>query len=612
MADNTHSSQRRAPRDQANPSDGDAQKTRAAAAGDWGVAQQRKGMRGEVKLAIMLVVTLATAFGYVVHRKFDVLKKNLAAAEAEQFQPLPSAGADDEVDLLAAVGQRDRSNGEDPSDAPAWQPEESTAATPVRSPLLDVSADEEFGTANDAVPEQSEPLFGDDPFATTRSEASTADSQSPETPATTAAAPRFPEAPEQGTEPGSGDPFRDVPFAVTDSSVEPPVTAAIPSPGVTIREKEELFLDPVTDEPAFGDEPAFTSEATAITEDPAEALPFTPTPLVATEAPARITEQTPAPYEPADSSEELFTPMERPVESPTRQPLLTAGPRISAPVEPVLPNAESDPFATTTVDRGEMLRSQIAIPEQAVGPTGPAFEPEFPTAAIEPERPSLFSDDRNSARPLPSSIARAESASAEPSTSFFPEQDGAFATSAAESAPPATSPAADASGEGLPDIAYTVRSGDNYWTISRHHYGTIRYFAALSEYNRGRITNPDRLQPGMKVLVPHPNVLESRFPAMFQGMSAPPESTGIRQVAGGDTEGFFVDPTGVPRYRVGKGDTLTSIAQSHLGRASRWTQIYGLNRDSLPTPDRLRPGTVLELPRDASQIAEAPVSRTRP
>jgi nucleoid-associated protein YgaU len=159
---------------------------------------------------------------------------------------------------------------------------------------------------------------------------------------------------------------------------------------------------------------------------------------------------------------------------------------------------------------------------------------------------------------------------------------------------------------GLPDIAYNVRPGDNYWSISKHHYGTVRYFAALGEYNRNRIQDPAHLKPGMKVLVPHPNVLETRYPKLFEGMSPAPQSTGIQPASQQTSDGFFVDADGVPRYRVGKGDTLTDIAQKHLGRASRWTQIHGLNRDLLPTPDRVRPGLVLELPRDASQIAPIP------
>jgi nucleoid-associated protein YgaU len=56
-------------------------------------------------------------------------------------------------------------------------------------------------------------------------------------------------------------------------------------------------------------------------------------------------------------------------------------------------------------------------------------------------------------------------------------------------------------------------------------------------------------------------------------------------------------------YRVGKNDTLSSIAEAHLGRASRWRQIYGMNQHELQNADRLQVGLELRLPRDATQTA---------
>ena len=55
-------------------------------------------------------------------------------------------------------------------------------------------------------------------------------------------------------------------------------------------------------------------------------------------------------------------------------------------------------------------------------------------------------------------------------------------------------------------------------------------------------------------------------------------------------------------YSVGKRDTLTGIAQKHLGRASRWREIYRQNRDRLANPNSLKIGTILRLPYDASRV----------
>ena len=55
-------------------------------------------------------------------------------------------------------------------------------------------------------------------------------------------------------------------------------------------------------------------------------------------------------------------------------------------------------------------------------------------------------------------------------------------------------------------------------------------------------------------------------------------------------------------YRIGESDTLSGIAVRTLGRASRWQEIFTLNRDRLPSMDRLAVGDELRLPPDASYV----------
>jgi nucleoid-associated protein YgaU len=55
----------------------------------------------------------------------------------------------------------------------------------------------------------------------------------------------------------------------------------------------------------------------------------------------------------------------------------------------------------------------------------------------------------------------------------------------------------------------------------------------------------------------------------------------------------------MPRtYTVQPGDTLSGIAQHQLGDASRWPEIFLLNRSIIRHPDRISPGQVLTLPGD--------------
>ena len=98
----------------------------------------------------------------------------------------------------------------------------------------------------------------------------------------------------------------------------------------------------------------------------------------------------------------------------------------------------------------------------------------------------------------------------------------------------------------------------------------------------------------MRVAVPSRELLETRYAALLPKPAAAAGAT--------RTVGIQIDANGHPVYAVGADDTLTGIARTHLGRTSRWIQIYRLNRDQLPSPHKLKPGTVLRMPSDAARL----------
>ena len=62
-----------------------------------------------------------------------------------------------------------------------------------------------------------------------------------------------------------------------------------------------------------------------------------------------------------------------------------------------------------------------------------------------------------------------------------------------------------------------------------------------------------------------------------------------------------------PRYRVHRGDTLSSISERELGTIARWHDLAHLNRFQLGTnPDHLEPGWVILLPPDAPPPSQGP------
>jgi nucleoid-associated protein YgaU len=163
---------------------------------------------------------------------------------------------------------------------------------------------------------------------------------------------------------------------------------------------------------------------------------------------------------------------------------------------------------------------------------------------------------------------------------------------------------------------YTVQQGDSFWTISKKVYGSGRYWQKLAKYNSQQVPNPDRMRTGAVISIPDPAVFgASRATVSPVGSTLPVESIASIESANridsaassagterSSSGGIFFNAQGYPMYRIGGQDTLTTIAAKHLGRASRWKQIYHMNRAELQTPDKLQIGMVLQLPADASRV----------
>ena len=144
---------------------------------------------------------------------------------------------------------------------------------------------------------------------------------------------------------------------------------------------------------------------------------------------------------------------------------------------------------------------------------------------------------------------------------------------------------------------YIVQPNENYWAISQKLYGTGAYFQALSQHNRSKVPEPDRLQVGDEILAPEASDLEAAYPDLCPKPS--------HRAAAAHRTSTVSTPSllgGGHVYVVQQGDTLFDIAHFELGKASRWTEIVELNKESLG-PDLehlnyLTPGMKLALPND--------------
>ncbi len=233
------------------------------------------------------------------------------------------------------------------------------------------------------------------------------------------------------------------------------------------------------------------------------------------------------------------------------------------------------------------------------------------TASNDPFQPPLTSSPDSNSPSGASSISR-DPFGNEPARSGSSARNQTFASQPANSG------------------SYTVQEGDSYWNISKKVYGTAKYFQVLADYNRKIIADPQKMKTGVVIQTPDAAVLQSRLktvprpsPTALAGRietsgradrsvsagsagsaSSASESVVVsrRETKANEPSGILFNEQGYPMFRIGETDTLTSIASDHLGRVSRWQQIYNMNRDQLQSPDKLQIGMLLKLPADASRV----------
>ena len=266
-------------------------------------------------------------------------------------------------------------------------------------------------------------------------------------------------------------------------------------------------------------------------------------------------------------------------EEPPRGSRRPAAPRYADPVPPTAPTAPA-------YDAVEHDRSPLADPHTA---DPRAFDPR---TVDPPVRDSAASPPAGRRRLSPAVPADAATAPAAPRRAgpgdWAHDEDDLLAR---------------------PNDAYVIAPEDNYWTISKKLYGTGAYFKALYEHNRREHPRADRLRVGDVISAPAAEALAQTYPDLC------PQRPGQRAPAArgpaAATSTAAAAPHGAQRYVVQRGDTLFDIARYELGQASRWVEIYELNRPLLGDDvDHLSPGTELLLPA-AAHTADRPGSARR-
>lgn len=248
-------------------------------------------------------------------------------------------------------------------------------------------------------------------------------------------------------------------------------------------------------------------------------------------------------------------------------------------------NADAAVMAPESMYRGDRSGLRAASHDQEAADPRAGFGPprqdrygDGSRRADGPAEPAALPADRYPLAAMPAGRADLGDPGADPRARFAA---GAYAAPGQTGAPTAAEPG-----------KYVVQPNDNYWTVSEKVYGTGGFFKALHELNRAEHPRSDRLQVGDVLAVPPVAELHRRFPDLCPKPKHVRTASQVQAVAAGARQ-----RAGANVYVVEQGDTLFDIARYKLGKASRWAEIYELNRDTLGTDfDYLRPGTELVLP----------------
>ncbi len=93
--------------------------------------------------------------------------------------------------------------------------------------------------------------------------------------------------------------------------------------------------------------------------------------------------------------------------------------------------------------------------------------------------------------------------------------------------------------------------------------------------------------------------IELRNPFQFKKKSRKPlaESEGNKgYISGSETVREEVAQESFEKYTVQKNDTLQKISQKFFGTTKKWMKIYDANKDTLKSPNSIRPGQVINIP----------------
>lgn len=146
---------------------------------------------------------------------------------------------------------------------------------------------------------------------------------------------------------------------------------------------------------------------------------------------------------------------------------------------------------------------------------------------------------------------------------------------------------------GKPGVRYTVVPGDTLSKIIAAHYSrsSPAIIRAIVRANAGSLADPDRIYPGMDLILPK----------VARPQTASQTTKSPARLPTGSTPGAVPAGTNPSKdlfrwYQIKTGDRYVGIAREQLGDARRWHEIFELNKDKFSNPHVIREGVRIKLP----------------
>jgi len=153
-------------------------------------------------------------------------------------------------------------------------------------------------------------------------------------------------------------------------------------------------------------------------------------------------------------------------------------------------------------------------------------------------------------------------------------------------------------------IKHQVRQGESLYAIASKYLGDGKRWPEVLAANP-RIRSASRVRRGLTLLIPATKAGPVNAKAV-KTKPASPKSNPTRVPAATPAAEACEKPIGCPTteaaarrnyYVVKKGDTLSKIAASTLGTRKAWPKIFAANRSELDSPNDIRAGQRLRIPR---------------